>query len=99
MRSSDGIVLRTGQIMLTPNAVTLRMTNAGPDGRPLAVVASSSKEKKKQGDMVYPEPGSGPLFAYASAQKSGGMKIVQAPPRTASVAAVAPKGLMGYAPE
>ncbi|MDR2695904.1 MAG: hypothetical protein LBC79_05945 [Deltaproteobacteria bacterium] len=98
VRSSDGIVLRTGQIMLAPNAVTLRMTNAGRDGSPLGAGASS-RDKKRQGDMTYPEPGSGPLFAYAPAPKSGGMKIRQAPQRTTSATASASKGLMGYAPE
>ncbi len=34
VRAADGIVLRTAQVMLTPNAVTLRMTNASPDGTP-----------------------------------------------------------------
>jgi len=106
VRSSDGIVLRTGQVVLTPNAVTLRMSNAGPDGRPLHVWEQS---KKKPGDMTYPEPGNGPLFAYAPApksggaksgnMKSGGMKIVQAPPRAMPPAVSASGGLMGYAPD
>ena len=102
VRSSDGIVLRTGQVVLTPNAVTLRMVNAGPDGWPLGLVEQS---KKKPGDMTYPEPGVGPLFAYTPAPKSGGlksggMKIVQAPPRrTPPVVASASGGLMGYAPD
>jgi hypothetical protein len=72
------------------------MTNAGPDGRPLDARGDS---KKKPGDMTYPEPGSGPLFAYTPAPKSGGMKIRQAPPRATGSVAAAPKGLMGYAPE
>ena len=97
VRASDGLVLRTGQIMLTPNAVTLRMTNAGPDGRPLSVVLAESK--KKPGEMVYPEPGSGPLFTPTPAPKSGGMKILQAPPRKAATVASASQGLMGYVPE
>jgi hypothetical protein len=96
VRSSDGIVLRTGQIMLAPNAVTLRMTNAGPDGMPLG---ASAERKKKPGEMTYPEPGGGPLFGYTSAPKSGGMKIRQAPTRKTSVVAAGPTGLMGYAPE
>ena len=96
VRSSDGIVLRTGQIMLAPNAVTLRMANAGPDGKPLDARIES---KKRQGEMIYPEPGSGPLFAYTPAPKSGGMKIRQAPPRPTSSVASSSKGLTGYAPE
>jgi len=99
VRSSDGLVLRTGQVMLMPNAVTLRMTNAGPDGRPLSMLAES---KKKPGEMIYPEPGAGPLFAHTPAPKSGGMKIRQAPPRKATKAtavATASQGLMGYVPE
>jgi hypothetical protein len=46
VRSSDGIVMRTGQIMLAPNAVTLRMTNAAPDGRPERVW----REEKRQAE-------------------------------------------------
>ncbi|MCL1985077.1 MAG: FlgO family outer membrane protein, partial [Betaproteobacteria bacterium] len=56
VRSSDGIVLRTGQIMLTPNAVTLRMTNAGPDGMSPGASAASRKNKKGE-EAIYPEPG------------------------------------------
>jgi TolB-like protein len=98
VRSSDGIVLRTGQIMLTPTAITLRMTNAGPDSMPMR--ASSGGGQNKPGEMAYakPEPG-GPLFAYAAAPKSGGMKIRQAPPVKTRVAASKSQGLMGYAPE
>jgi len=96
VRSSDGIVLRTGQIMLAPNAITLRMANAGPDGMPLIV---SDKSKKKSGEMTYPEPGSGPLFIYTPAPKSGGMKIRQAQPKKTSTVALGTTGLMGYAPE
>ena len=96
VRASDGLVLRTGQVMLTPNAVTLRMTNAGPDGSPLSVLAES---KKKPGDMIYPEPGSGPLFTRTPAPKSGGMKVVQVPPRKATSVATASQGLTGYVPE
>jgi len=96
VRSSDGLVLRTGQIMLTPNAVTLRMANAGPDGMPLN---ASPASKKKPGEMIYPEPGSGPLFGYASAPKSGGMKIRQAAPQKTTAVASRSGGLMGYAPE
>ena len=96
VRASDGIVLRTGQIMLTPNAVTLRMTNAGPDGLPLGASAVS---RQKPGEMSYPEPGGGPLFGYTPAPKSGGMKIRQAAPQKTTAVASASKGLMGYAPE
>ena len=95
VRSSDGIVLRTGQIMLAPNAITLRMTNAGPDGMPLI---ASAKSKKNPGEITYPEPGSGPLFTYTPASKSG-MKIRQAPPKKTSTVALGTTGLMGYAPE
>jgi hypothetical protein len=108
VRASDGIVMRTGQIMLAPNAVTLRMTNAGPDGRPLSVWAAESR-KKQLSQVSYPEPGTGPLFAYTpapksgggqvSASKSGGMKIRQASSRETAVAASASGGLMGYTPE
>ena len=96
VRSSDGIVLRTGQIMLAPNAVSLRMTNAGLDGMPLG---ASAEDRKKPGEMTYPEPGNGPLFAYTPAPKSGGMKIRQAPPRKTTTVASGTRGLMGYAPE
>jgi hypothetical protein len=115
VRASDGIVMRTGQIMLAPNAVTLRMANAGPDGRPLSVWAAEAElRRKKSGEMIYPEPGAGPLFAYAPApqsgggrssasKSSGGMKIVQAPQRAAPAAAAASnsasRGLTGYVPE
>jgi hypothetical protein len=84
--------------MLAPNAVTLRMTDAGRDGRPLGQGAPS-KDTQRRGNMAYPEPGSGPLFAYAPAPKSGGMKIRQAPQRATGATASASKGLMGYAPE
>ena len=96
VRSSDGLVLRTGQVLLTPNAVTLRMTNAGPDGASQGVLA---ERKKKSGEMTYPEPGSGPLFGYTPAPKSSGMKIRQAPPQRTTTVAAGTKGLMGYAPE
>ena len=108
VRSSDGVVLRTGQVMLAPNAVTLRMTNAGPDGTPQHVLAERKREaermreaelRKKQGGMTYPEPGSGPLFGYTPAPKSGGMQIRQAPPRQTAAVTPRPAGLMGYAPE
>ena len=98
IRSSDGIVMRTGQIILTPNAVTLRMSNAGPDGRPLSVMEAESR-RKKSGEMTYPEPGSGPLFVYAPAPKPGGMQIRQAPPRKTATALSASEGLMGCVPE
>ena len=97
VRASDGLVLRTGQVMLTPNAVTLRMANAGPDGWPLSAVLPASK--KKPGEMVYPEPGCGTLFTSTPAPKSDGMKIRQAPPRKAATMAFAAQGLMGYVPE
>jgi len=96
VRSSDGIVLRTAQIMLAPNAVTLRMANAGPDGMPLG--ASAESRKKPGAAAVYPEPGDGPLFGYAPAQKSAGMEIRQAPPRKVTTVASG-SGLRGYAPE
>ena len=96
VRSSDGIVMRTGQIMLAPSAISLRMTNANPDGTPTGATA---KRKKKPGEMTYPEPGDGPLFGYTLAPKSGGMKIRQTPPRKAATVAAGPKKLMGYAPE
>ena len=96
VRSSDGIVLRTGQVLLTPNAVTLRMTNAGPDGMALSAWGDS---KQKPGEMRYPEPGSGPLFGYEAAPKSGGMKIRQAAPHKTTAVASRTGGLMGYAPE
>ena len=104
VRSSDGLVLRTGQIILAPNAVTLRMTNAAPDSKaPSVAVAAESKKKpadqNKPGEMVYPEPGSGPLFTPASAPKSGGMKVLQAPPRKPAAVASTSRGLMGYVPE
>jgi hypothetical protein len=97
VRSSDGMVLRTGQIMLAANAVTLRMVNAGQNGMPLG---ASGERGKKPGEMAYPEPGNGPLFANTPQPKSGGMKILQAPPGKARVAASDySRGLMGYAPE
>jgi hypothetical protein len=99
VRSSDGIVLRTGQIMLTPNAVTLRMANAGPDGMPLSASVASASKKPKAGEMIYPEPGNGPLFGATSAPKSGGMKVLQAAPQKTAIAAYRSGGLMGYAPE
>jgi hypothetical protein len=96
VRSADGLVLRTGQIMLTPNAVTLRMTNAGPDGLPLRTEA---ERKKKTGEIDYPDPGSGPLFGYTPAPKSGGMKLRQAAPRARTTVASTTQGLTGYVPE
>ena len=96
VRSSDGIVLRAGQIMLTPNAVSLRMTNAAPDGMPMG---ASWARWNKPGEMIYPEPGGGPLFGYSTASGFRGMKILQAPPRKTSVAAAGSRGIMGYAPE
>jgi TolB-like protein len=96
VRSSDGIVLRTGQVLLTPNAVTLRMTNAGPDGMPLSAWVES---RKQPGEMIYPEPGSGPLFSYTPASKAGGMRIRQAAPQKTISVASRSGGLMGYAPE
>ncbi|MDR0465760.1 MAG: hypothetical protein LBH94_00205 [Deltaproteobacteria bacterium] len=107
VRPSDQLVLRTAQIMLTPNPVTLRMANAGPDGRSLKALLAS---KKKPGQMVYPEPGYGPLYAYSPGVRSGGRKIRQAPKRAAPAVASAaaaptpapgpnPRGLMGYVPE
>jgi hypothetical protein len=48
IRASDGIVMRTGQIMLTPNPVTLRMTNAGPDGTPRRVLAERERRQRER---------------------------------------------------
>jgi hypothetical protein len=98
LRAADGLVLRTGQVMLTPNPVTLRMANAASNGRLSAV---RTENKQQTGGMSYPEPGSGPLFSSAptSASKSGGMKIVQAPRRKTTAMASTSKGLMGYVPE
>ena len=63
VRSSDGIVMRTGQVMLAPNAVTLRMTNAGADGTPASVLLERRrqeeerlrKEEKKEQDRLIRE--------------------------------------------
>ena len=97
LRAADGLVLRTGQVMLTPNPVTLRMANAASNGR---LSAGWTENKQQAGGMSYPEPGSGPLFSSAPASKSGGMKIVQAPRRKkAATVASASRGLMGYVPE
>ena len=99
VRSSDGIVLRTGQVLLTPTAVALRMAGTGPGGALPGASASAAAQKKTKGETPSQEPGDGQLFGYTSAAKSGGMQIRQAPPRKISTAAAGTKGLMGYAPE
>ena len=102
VRSSDGIVMRTGQVMLTPNAVTLRMTNAGMDGTPRSVLLERQRReeaRRRRVEAQYPEPGAGPLFSYApDPQPARGMKIRQAPRKTTATAPSS-GGLMGYAPE
>jgi hypothetical protein len=90
VRSSDGIVLRTAQVMLAPNAVTLRMSSAPP---------ADAEERRKRAENAFPAPGKGPLFAHVTAPQSGGgggMRIRQAPPRKADASRAAGRGLTGY---
>jgi hypothetical protein len=88
VRSSDGIVLRTAHIMLAPNAVTLRMSNAPPN-------ADTAEAIRRKEENRFPAPGKGPLFATVTAPQAQGMRIRRAPPRAAAAVQSA-QGLTGY---
>ena len=93
VRASDGLVMRTGQIVLPPSAISLRMSRAGIDAE-----NNEDANKKQAKGMTYPKPGTGPLYTDLAPSGKRGMQIRQAPPRPRAVAARQP-GLKGYAAE